>query len=478
MKVFWGTMAFVVLVSSVLGCTIGVFSPLATADDRPMLWKNRDVPNVAQQYIYVEAEHNFVAITYQGVYDKVYGGTNDAGFGIVNTDTYNQGNWRSYGISDGEVMFIALSQCESVWDFLGILDSLLADTSVGLRSTHCYGVIDKFGNAIVVEATCTNYVYFNAASAPYGFLVRTNFAISGDDTLRRGWDRYIRARSVLEPLVPLDVRDVLETARDLVTAELDPNPLPFEGTIDSFPYGYISTENTINRYYTASYQIIVGSAEIDNPQYPVLWGGFGIPYATIPVPLWVNSREVPPQMTGSGATMCSDAQFIKGQIHDLPDIRLFNTQTAYRIHEFLSPVEENVFGQYYGYMSLWAKFGVSEDTLAYIQQDLCNQVAGRYEEVRGLFVEEHNYVKIQNISIKSYPNPFNSAVKIEISSPKNNFKHIEILDIKGKKVFETTLSPYTSTFIWKPSSKISSGLYIVSVKSGEYRATSRLILSR
>ncbi len=478
MRVFFGTIFIALLFGALLGCTIGVFSPLSTADDRPMLWKNRDVPNAVQQYIYVEARHNFVGITYQGVYNKIYGGTNDDGFGIVNTDTYNQGSWRTHGTSDGEVMFIALSQCESVWDFLDILDSLIADTSAGLRSTHCYGVIDKFGNAIVVESTCTSYVYYSASSAPSGFLIRTNFAISGDDSLRRGWDRYLRARSFLEPRIPLTYKDVLAAARDLVTPELDPNPLPFEGTFDSLPYGYISVENTLNRYYTTSYQIIVGAMETDNPQYPVMWSGFGPPYATIPVPIWVHSCEVPAQMTGTGATICADAQFIKGQIYDLPDITLFNTHTAYRIHEFLEPVEDNIFGQYYSYMSLWTKFVVSPDTLAEVQQNLCNQVAGRYEDVYGLFIEENRLKKPDNISIKISPNPFNSAVNITISKPDNSPILLDIFNVDGKLILQNNLSSGTSSFVWNPSKNIPSGIYFISVISGKYHISGRVFLIR
>ncbi len=478
MRTFFGTIFIALLFGALLGCTIGVFSPLSTTDDRPMLWKNRDVPNAVQQYIYVEARHNFVGITYQGVYDKIYSGTNDVGFGIVNTDTYNQGSWRTHGISDGEVMFIALSQCESVWDFLDMLDSLLADTSAGLRSTHCYGVIDKFGNAIIVESTCTSYVYYSASSAPSGFLIRTNFAISGDDSLRRGWNRYLRARSFLEPLVPLNYQDALSAARDLVTSELDPNPLPFEGTFDSLPYGYISTENTLNRYYTTSYQIIIGATEIDNPQYPVMWSGFGLPYATIPVPIWVHSGEIPSQMTGTGATMCADAQFIRGQIHDQPNITFFNTQTAYRIHEFLEPVEDNILGQYYGYMSLWTKFGVSADTLAEIQQNLCNQVAGRYEEIYGLFIEENRVKKPDGISIKTFPNPFNSTVNIAISTPDNFSILLKISDVNGKLILQNNLSSGTSSFIWKPSKNVSSGIYFISIVSGKYRLSKKIVLAR
>ena len=87
-------------------CTIGIFSGEATIDGRPMLWKNRDVPNAVQQYIFVEDEHDFVAITYQSTPNMAYGGANNAGFGIVNTDTYNHGEWDYTGLSDGEVCLL------------------------------------------------------------------------------------------------------------------------------------------------------------------------------------------------------------------------------------------------------------------------------------------------------------------------------------------------------------------------------------
>ncbi|MCD6595110.1 T9SS type A sorting domain-containing protein [bacterium] len=474
MKKFEYIFLLLATLSVSLGCTIAVFAPDATEYGRPMLWKNRDVPNYRQQYIYVEDEHRFISITYQGVDNQVYGGANDAGFGIVNTDTYNQGPNQPYGLTDGQVMYLALSHCENVWDFIELMDSLIADTTAGLRSTHCYGIMDKYGNTGIVESNCTSYVYFSANSSPDRYLVRTNFAISGDDSDRRGYDRYIHARASIDTLLPISVDNIWSVASDLVTDELNPNPLPFDGTFGTLPYGYINTTNTLNRFLTTSYQIIVGQNFSDDLSYPVVWGGFGQPYYTAPIPMWVKLGFVNETLTGNDNYFCTEGRFLWEQIYDCGSITYFNTFPAQTIYNFLQPLRNSLWNMYDKYVSNWNKEPADSAHLVDIQDDFVSMAAYEYEQLHGLLVRERHSQKPGQISITAYPNPFNSTSQISIEIPYQKTAEFIIMDISGKIVFQKTIVKEIDNIIWHPTN-LSSGTYLAILRCENSTASKKLL---
>jgi hypothetical protein len=59
------------------------------------------------------------------------------------------------------------------------------------------------------------------------------------------------------------------------------------------------------------------------------------------------------------------------------------------------------------------------------------------------------------------PNPFNSSLCI--SAPNNS--EIAIFDINGKKI--ETLKSTSNTLYWRPSAQVSSGVYLLKIKSDE-----------
>ena len=112
----------VLFTADILACTSAIFSGKATPDGRPMMWKHRDNPadNVCVEYIKGD-KYNFIALMNSGRKSKyAWGGTNDAGFSIMNTASYNL----NYDIKsenkfpNGEnVMYRALSTCATLEDF-------------------------------------------------------------------------------------------------------------------------------------------------------------------------------------------------------------------------------------------------------------------------------------------------------------------------------------------------------------------------
>lgn len=70
-----------------------------------------------------------------------------------------------------------------------------------------------------------------------------------------------------------------------------------------------------------------------------------------------------------------------------------------------------------------------------------------------------------------YPNPANTG-KIYITSKSNLEKKIEIFDVLGKKVIETTVTNKEVNV-----SALSSGVYIIKIKENDASATRKLIIN-
>uniref|UniRef100_UPI00404AB95C T9SS type A sorting domain-containing protein n=1 Tax=Flavobacterium sp. TaxID=239 RepID=UPI00404AB95C len=81
---------------------------------------------------------------------------------------------------------------------------------------------------------------------------------------------------------------------------------------------------------------------------------------------------------------------------------------------------------------------------------------------------------VQEISIEGltiYPNPVSTG-KIYISSKSSLDKKIEIFDVLGKKVLETTITTKEVNV-----ANLSPGIYIIKIKEKEASATRKLIIN-
>ena len=470
-----------IVCGSIYSCTIAVVGESVAG--RPILWKNRDVNNPHQAVRYFDSEPlAFVANIYEGESDRAWSGINEAGFGIVNTDTYNQGICGVSGDDDGVVMFNALGNFITVGDFQTFLDS----TNLTIRrTTHCYGVFDSTGAATIFEAGRNYYVRYDANDNPCGYLVRTNYADSGEDTNFVGEDRRIRAESVLEEAVSIEPGLFLyNLARDLFTEELDPYPLPFEGSFGSYPAGIIESHHTINRYYTSSACVLIGGNGEGFP--PTMWQFLGQPAVSIPVPIWVNSGEVSPPLGGSGESpLCDMAIEFKSLIYTGT-----YTVDSYMLDEILDrfqPTEMEIWARVDAFLGPGSVSVPDLDSLGSFQEELIDIVMSKYLEIRSLYIKEGVIGLPQQLRVDVSPNPFNSAVKISFDGgvgarPGTGQVGIEIFDISGRLVADlpvtTCGSPQVvpTPVIWQPEKSLGSGVYLVRARISDYMTATRRVV--
>ncbi len=277
-------------------CTVAVISGTATADGRPLLWKNRDSStreNAA--HFFHGPRYDFIGVINSGDTTQVWMGMNTAGFALMNSESMDQDG--DSADTEGYFMKQALGCCARVEE----LDALLRQTALTGRGTRAnFGCIDAFGGAAFFEAGNFRHTRFtpqDSGLAPAGLLVRANFSMTGKGDEGYGVWRYHRARSLLAGRLAtgrIDLPFLLDrVVRDLTSDELDPNPLPFTGTLPGAPQGFIPTQNTINRHRTVSCAIFQGVKPGEDPALATMWLLLGEPVAAVALPLWPASGQVP-----------------------------------------------------------------------------------------------------------------------------------------------------------------------------------------
>ena len=108
-----------------------------------------------------------------------------------------------------------------------------------------------------------------------------------------------------------------------------------------------------------------------------------------------------------------------------------------------------------GGMMIWA-LGYDQTSNG---QELIRSIRRNY-----LSVESEDFHSVPNqFSIKSYPNPFNASLNIQINVPKDELISIDIFDIRGREVdgvVNQFLTKGDYTFTWQASDH-RSGLYFI-----------------
>lgn len=149
-------------------------------------------------------------------------GLNDAGFGVMNTASYNLApDTAALKDREGLIMAKALEQCRTVEAF----DSLLRALPRPLGVQANFGAIDAMGNGACFETCDTGFVRFNLH--PDSIIIRTNFSMSGTHGPGKGTHRYRAAHHHLASV-----------------ASIAPQYLTDTVSLSHWPYATYPTTNT------------------------------------------------------------------------------------------------------------------------------------------------------------------------------------------------------------------------------------------
>lgn len=290
-------------------CTTAIISGKATPDGRPILWKHRDSDNLNNKMMFIKgSKYNYIGLVNSNdpLY-QVWGGTNSAGFSIMNSASYNLKPKEDLTIlqdQEGQIMKLALATCATLNDFKKLLDSL--PKPLGVEAN--FGVIDAKGGAAYFETNNFNYLLFDANDpkvAPDGYLIRTNFSISGRENEGAGYNRFNTASALISEaykskLITPDFflsKATLSLRHELTNTDLS---LVFNKK-EEFQNRLYPFRDYIVRYSSSSTIVVHGVKQGESPSLVTTWVKIGFQPASVSIPLWVSAGEnIPSLLTASG----------------------------------------------------------------------------------------------------------------------------------------------------------------------------------
>ncbi|MFY9341465.1 MAG: hypothetical protein WAT39_03170 [Planctomycetota bacterium] len=278
-------------------CTVGVAAGRATADGRPLLWKNRDAHKRDNVVLALaDGKLPYFALCDAGNAAAVWGGANVAGFAIVNSVARDLPQGAAEGPGNGAFMKRALQQCASVAEF----EALLQQTDGHRRTRANFGVIDAAGGAAFFEAGHATFTRFDADKSDTGVLVRTNFATTTKG--ERGKERCERASQIVASPAAraLTPRFLLQQ----FLRDLKPPPSAANGG-----KGRLDARETICRQTTVAALVLHGVKAGEDAKWTTMWAMLGPPLFTMAVPLFPAAGAVPLAVAGDPASaICAQGQ--------------------------------------------------------------------------------------------------------------------------------------------------------------------------
>ena len=290
-----------------------------TPDGRPLLWKHRDASDLNNRIVHFEAEGGkleFVGLV-NGVdtmANEVWAGYNTSGFAIMNTASYNLKNDTS-SLSDreGVVMKQALGECRTVEDFARLLDSL--PRPIGVEAN--FGVIDALGGAAYFEVNSYEVFRYDVKDSPDGYLLRTNYSVSGRPNEGYGYIRYDNAARLFSRAA--SERSITpEWITGICSRSFYHTLLGRDFTTDT----WVVDQDFIPRRSTSASVVIEGVKSGESPVFTTMWTMLGYPPCSVVLPVWIGCEYgVPTLLQGSEdsvrSPLCEWSNRLKNKVFSL-----------------------------------------------------------------------------------------------------------------------------------------------------------------
>lgn len=281
-----------------MACTSIIVAGKATADGRPVMFKNRDtdcLDNRVERY--QGKKYAFIGLVNAPCKTgEVWTGINEAGFCIMNTASYNIKNDNvSYKKMDkeGVLMFEALGSCATVNEFR----AFLKEHKKPLLVEANFGVIDAQGGAAYFEVNNYQWWEYDVNKEPLGYRVVTNFSFAGREAEKQGVERYKTAQSIMD-----DYDKEHQVGEYVLKHDFFMNRFSRSyrhitlGTPDDFcpASGVTVDQDFIPRRITSASIAIEGVKPGEDPAKTVMWTALGYPATSVMIPLLVGDADVLP----------------------------------------------------------------------------------------------------------------------------------------------------------------------------------------
>ena len=389
--------------SVLLPCTTAVVSGKATDDGRPLLLKNRDTGELQNRIVFFsDGKYRFTGLVNSPDKnnDEVWVGFNEAGFGIMNSASYNlKSSDDTTKISDleGVIMKMALDKCATVDDF----EKMLQDLPKPLGVEANFGVIDAYGGAAYFETNNFDYIKYDVNDpdiAPEGYLIRTNYSFAGKENKGYGYIRYATAAGLFENQIKdgkisfeFLINDVPRClVHSFTNTDLAEN-LP-ESVNDK---DYVYFRDYIPRYSTSAAVVVQGIKEDESPLLTTMWTILGFPLTSVTIPVWIaEDASLPAILIGDesdNAPLCDLALKLKDKAFSSQnDARenyinvsaLMNKENT-GVFQKIITVEEQIMVQAKSYLETWRKSGINSTEIkefySWIDSNVLKEIKARFD---------------------------------------------------------------------------------------------------
>jgi len=352
---------FLILTISVNPCTTAVVSGKATDDGRPLLLKNRDADALQNKLVYFfDGKYRFIGLVNSEDKENkdVWCGFNAAGFGIMNSASYNLKMNDTTKLSDleGRIMKLALETCATLEDF----EKLLNDLPKPLGVEANFGVIDANGGAAYYETDNFKFIKYDVndpSVAPNGYLIRTNYSVAGEDNKGYGYIRYATASGLFENQTKngkLSFEFLINDVPRCLIHSFTKTDLTKSLPANESESNYIFFRDYIPRHSSSAAIVVQGVKENELASLTTMWTILGFPLTSVIIPVWLLEDGTMPKVlqadeTGN-APLCNVALQLKDKVFSpqndasenyLNLSALMNKENS-GVRQRLIPIEEQV----------------------------------------------------------------------------------------------------------------------------------------
>lgn len=401
-KILFTLIVFLFIVSNTNPCTTAVVSGKATDDGRPLLLKNRDADALQNKLVYFfDGKYRFIGLVNSEDKDNkdVWCGFNAAGFGIMNSASYNLKMNDTTTIADleGRVMKLALETCATIEDF----EKLLTDLPKPLGVEANFGVIDANGGAAYYETDNFKFIKYDVNDptvAPNGYLIRTNFSVAGEDNKGYGYIRYATASRLFEHQTKNGklsfeflISDVPRCLVHSFTKTDLTKSLPANESESNFVY----FRDYIPRYSSSAAIVVQGVKENESTSLTTMWTILGFPLTSVIIPVWLLEDGTMPKVleadeTGN-APLCDLSLKLKDKVFSSQNDAIENylnfsalmNKANSGVRQKLIPIEEKVLTKAKNSLTDFRKDGVNysevKDFYNWIDTDIYNEIKLKFK---------------------------------------------------------------------------------------------------
>jgi len=293
-------------------CTTAVISGKYTKDGRPMIWKLRDTESFENKMMYfTDGKYPYIGMINSNDEkgEQVWGGSNSAGFAIMNSASFNVNmkDTTSFKDQEGKFMKLALQQCSSLEEF----EQLIKERKKPMGLAAHFGVLDADGNIAFYEVNNQTFTKFDAndpAQAPNGYILRTNHSFTGKKDVGYGFIRLQTAQDIFyqaDACGNMNARTVIQNfSRCLKHPVLKRD---FRKEFESVPYGenFVNSGDLITRHGSSSMIMIEGVKEGEATDMATIWVQVGFPNTSVVLPVWVRGgKNLPKVLVAKGKENC------------------------------------------------------------------------------------------------------------------------------------------------------------------------------